>query len=83
MASIQGLETLVKPSANSNISLPLQNSEGTFTLSHDKQTFDLSFKPTGSQFSISGLAYNNTNGLIVNNNLSSNSVNTNGCFSKQ
>ena len=76
VASIQGLETLVKPSTNSKISLPLQNSEGTFTLSNDSQTFDLSFKPAGSQFNISGLTYNNTNGLTVNNDLNANSLTT-------
>ena len=77
VASIQGLETLVKPSDSGKISLPLQNSEGTFTISNDNQTFDLSFKPAGSQYNISGLTYNNTNGLIVNNNAFANSLSTN------
>jgi hypothetical protein len=54
----------------------LQNSEGTFVLSNDNQTFDLSFKPAGSAFSISGLTYNNTSGLTVNNDLSANIVNS-------
>ena len=76
VASIQGLETLVRPSDSSRIALPLQNSEGTFILSNDNQTFDLSFKPAGSQFSLTGLTYNNANGLTVNNDLSANSVST-------
>ncbi len=63
-------------SDNSKISLPLQNYEGTFILSNENQTFDLSFKRAGSQFKMSGLAYNNTNGLTVNNDLSANSFST-------
>ncbi len=74
MTSIQGLETLAKPSDNSKRSLRLQNYEGTFILSNDNQTFDLPFKPAGSQVSMSGLTYNNTNGLTVNNDLSANGV---------
>jgi hypothetical protein len=70
------LETLVKPSDNSKISLPLQNSEGSFILSNDNQTFDLSFKPAGSTLSLSGLTYNATSGLTVNNDIVANSVNT-------
>ncbi len=76
VASIQGLETLVQPSHTSKISLPLQNSEGTFTPSNDNQTFDLSFKPAGSQLNISGLTHNNENGLTVNNDLKANSLTT-------
>ncbi len=45
-------------------------------MSHDNQTHDLSLRPFGSAFSLSGLAYNNANGQPFNNNVSETALST-------